>query len=147
MIRVVRVTDLPQDIESLRAEADRDGVRNMGLLISEWQSGEERFAEAGEALFAAFDDEKLVGIGGVTIEAGKRVTAMRMRRLYVLQTSRKRGVGRMLAEAMMKHGFASADLLTCNAQPPGAAEFWDAMGFARVTAADWTHELTRADSI
>ena len=141
MIRFERIVQLPPGIQTLRDEADRDGIRNMGLLVDEWASGTERFAEPGEALFAAFDGDVLVGIGGVTTE--NAAPAMRMRRLYVLRGWRKRGVGRMLAEAMMARGFESADMLTCNARPPGAAEFWDAMGFRRVTAAGWTHELSR----
>lgn len=140
MIRVEPVTELPRDIETLRAEADADGIRNVGLLVADWSSGAERFDKPGEALFAAFDGDTLIGIGGVTIEQDARVTAMRMRRLYVLRAWRGRGVGRALAGAMMKRGFAGAALLTCNARPPGAAEFWDVMGFVRVAAEGRTHE-------
>ncbi|HEY1630706.1 MAG TPA: GNAT family N-acetyltransferase [Rhizomicrobium sp.] len=141
MIRVERVVQLPLDIQTLREEADRDGIRNMGLLVEEWASGFERFDKPGEALFAAFDGGTLIGIGGVTIE--RDAPAMRMRRLYVLCDRRKQGAGRALAAAMMAQGFQSADLLTSNARPPGAAEFWDAMGFKRIAAPRWTHELRR----
>jgi GNAT superfamily N-acetyltransferase len=141
MIRVARITQLPIGTRTLRDEADRGGIRNMGLLLDEWASGFERFDGPGEALFAAFDGDTLVGIGGVANETD--TPAMRMRRLYVLTDWRKRGVGRLLANAMMEHGFRSAARLTCNARPPGAAEFWDAMGFVRVDAANWTHEKRR----
>jgi GNAT superfamily N-acetyltransferase len=141
MIEIRRLTDLPPDIEILRTEAAADGIRNMGVLVADWQSGKERYDKPGEALFGAFDGERLVGIGCVKQEAD--LPAMRMRRLYVLRAARGHGTGRALAQAIMDRGFESADRLTCNAVPPGAGEFWDAMGFERVTADGWTHEKWR----
>ena len=141
MIEIRRLTALPPDIEVLRVEAAADGIRNMGILVADWMSGAERYDKPGEALFGAFDGAWLVGIGCVKIEPA--VPAMRMRRLYVLRKARRHGVGRMLAEAMIARGFEGADRLTCNAVPPGAGEFWDAMGFTRVTADGWTHEMRR----
>jgi GNAT superfamily N-acetyltransferase len=143
MIRVTRITQLQAGIQRLRDEADRDGVRNMGLLVDQWESGAERFDAPGEALFGAFDGDALIGVGGVTIEHG--ADAMRMRRLYVLHDWRKRGAGRALAQLMMATGLESADFLTCNARAtPAAAKFWEAMGFAPVTAPGWTHIFTRS---
>ena len=55
-----------------------------------------------------------------------------------LVTGGSRGIGAMIAR-----GFESAGCLTCNAVPPGAGAFWDAMGFARVTADGWTHEKSK----
>jgi GNAT superfamily N-acetyltransferase len=144
MIRVARITSLPAGIQRLRDEADRANVRNMGMLIDEWETGAERFDEPGEALFGAFDGDALIGVGGVTIEHG--ADAMRMRRLYVLADWRKRGAGRALAQLMMAKGLESADFLTCNARAtPAAAKFWEAMGFAPVTAPGWTHIFTRSN--
>ena len=141
MIDIRRLSALPPDIEVLRSEAAADGIRNMGILVADWLSGVERYDGTGEALFGAFDGARLLGIGCVKVETA--VPAMRMRRLYVLRDARRHGIGRLLAQAMIARGFESADLLTCNAVPPGAAEFWDAMGFARVTADGWTHERRR----
>jgi GNAT superfamily N-acetyltransferase len=142
MIRVGRIFQLPPGIRTLRDEADRDGVRNMGLLIDEWDNGVERFDETGEALFGAFDGNTLIGVGGVTIEAD--ADAMRMRRLYVLRDWRKRGVGRALAQVMIAKGLESADFLTCNARAtPASMKFWEAMRFTAADAPGWTHVYTR----
>jgi len=141
MIEIRRLTDLPPDVEILRSEAAADGIRNMGILVADWQAATERYDKPGEALFGAFDGGRLAGVGCVKTETA--VPAMRMRRLYVLRAARRHGVGRLLAEAMIARGFGSADRLTCNAVPPGAGEFWDAMGFVRVTAEGWTHEMRR----
>ena len=146
MIRIARIFELPNDIRILRAEADGGGIRNMALLVDEWASGMQRFNRPGEALFAAFDGDALAGAGGVTGEPHTSVHAMRMRRLYVLQIHRRRGVGRLLAKNMIRHGFESAPLLTCNARAtPAAAPFWESLGFRPVTAPNRTHELRRAE--
>ncbi len=137
MIDIRHLSDLPPDIEILRAEAAADGIRNMGILVADWRSGAERYDSKGEALFGAFDEGRLVGVGCVKSEP----PAMRMRRLYVLRAARRHGVGSLLARAMIARGFESADRLTCNAVPPGAGEFWEAVGFVRVTADGWTHEM------
>ena len=143
MIRIVRLHDLPAGMEELRAEATADGIRNMGLLVSQWLDGTQRYDKPGEAMFGAFEGERLAGIGCVKIETGAAEPAMRMRRLYVARGARGKGVGRALAVAMIARGFERTALLTCNAVPPGAAEFWDAMGFSRVAAGGWTHEKRR----
>ena len=142
MIRVERIDRLPLDIRNLREEADREGVNNMRLLVEQWTSGALRFSKPGEALFAAYEGDALVGVGGVTCETD--LDAMRMRRLYVRRDWRKRGAGRSLAQAMIAKGFESADLLTCNARATAAAApFWETLGFVPVAAAGHTHELRR----
>jgi GNAT superfamily N-acetyltransferase len=141
MIEIRRLTELPPDIEILQADAAVDGIRNMASLVADWRSGKDRYDMPGEALFGAFDGARLIGVGCVKIEPG--VTAMRMRRLYVLRAARRRGVGCLLADAMIARALESADRLTCNAAPPGASDFWEAMGFKRVTADGWTHEMKR----
>lgn len=140
--------DLPAGIGALAEEAVAEDVGNVARLISDWRSGAERFDKPGEVLVAAFDGVTLVGIGGATIEPhapdGKR--ALRMRRYYVHSAWRRRGVGRALATEVMKHALETCDLLTVNAGVPGAAPFWEALGFVRVTDPTRTHELTKNPS-
>lgn len=113
----------------------------MAMLAVEFGSKGDPFTEPG-ALFAAFVDSDLAGVGGVTPETGLAEPAMRMRRLYVRPAFRRAGVARALAGAMMQQGFQSAPLLTLNAAAsPAAPPFWEAMGFEPV---DWprvTHAL------
>ena len=129
-IQIVRVEgDLLEDFPALRAQADAEGVRNMGLLAQQWAAPDNPFLDPG-ALFAAFTEGELAGVGGVTPQAGLARPAMRMRRLYVIPAMRRHGVGRMLAAAMIQQGLQSAGLLTCNARATAAAPpFWEAMGF------------------
>jgi GNAT superfamily N-acetyltransferase len=141
-VRLVRVTTALRDqMDELRAEADAEGVRNQRMLQRDFLSGEERFEKPGEVLLACYDGEVLVGVGGLTVEPDRSVRAMRLRRVYVRKAWRKRGVGRLLGEALMKRGFETTDLLTLNAGVPDADKFWEALGFSRVVHETRTHEL------
>jgi GNAT superfamily N-acetyltransferase len=131
---------------ALRAEADAEDIRNVARLEEDWRSGAERFRKTGEILLAGFDGQTLVAIGGLTVEPDPSVRALRLRRLYVRPAWRKRGIGRALATALMDHGFRSVNLLTLNAGVPGAAEFWEALGFQRVEHESRTHEFVRPAS-
>lgn len=131
MVQIVRVVEnLPEGFEALRAQAQAEGVRNMTLLADEWTDGSNRFDEPG-ALFAAFLDGDLAGVGGLTPQAGLARPAMRMRRLYVAHGFRRSGVGQALATAMIQQGLQEASILTANARASAAAgPFWEALGFA-----------------
>lgn len=144
MVQIVRVVEaLPEGFDSLRAAARAEGVRNMETLADQWDEGR-GVAEPG-ALFAAYMDGELAGVGGVTPQTGLAEPAMRMRRLYVAPAFRRAGVGQALAGAMIQQGLQAARLLTSNAQASAAAgPFWEAMGFERVEAEGYTHRL-RAD--
>ena len=140
-VQVVRVEErLPDGLDVLRKAARSEGLRNLETLVREWESGV-RFDGPGEALFAGYLDGRLAGVGGVGVQGGDP-GVMRMRRLYVLPSHRRRGVGRALAGAMIQQGLQSARRLTCNASAsPAAAPFWEALGFRRDAGGDWTHVL------
>lgn len=129
-LQIVRVEDdLPEGFPALRALADAEGVRNMGILAGQWAQSDNPFRDPG-ALFAAFADGELAGLGGVMPQTVRDRPAMRMRRLYVAPAARRLGVGRLLASAMMQQGLQAADILIANALATEAApRFWEAMGF------------------
>jgi GNAT superfamily N-acetyltransferase len=131
-VQVVRIDgELPEGFERLRAEAAAEGFDHIERLASEWSSGAQRFRQEGEALFAAFVDGELAGVGAVSHEhLEPALGAMRMRRCYVRPALRRRGVGRALAGAMIQQGLQTARVLTVNAGTPDAPAFWSAMGFA-----------------
>lgn len=131
-VQIVRIEDeLPEDFAALQAQAEAEGVRNMGKLAEQWAEPENPFRDPG-ALFAAFVEGELAGVGGLMPQTVQGRPAMRMRRLYVTPSARRLGVGRLLAAAMMQQGLQSADLLISNALATEAAPlFWEAMGFVR----------------
>jgi GNAT superfamily N-acetyltransferase len=141
MIQLVRIEDgLPDGFEALRLEADREGHNNMSRLAAERSAGEPFFI----ALLAAYAGGELAGVGGLTAEpAPTAEPALRMRRLYVRPASRREGVGRTLASALIQEAFDQTDLVTVHAGDEAAARFWEAQGFLPVVDRPWSHELRR----
>lgn len=142
MLQIVRVVEaLPGGFAALAAVARAEGVRNMQALAQQWGEDGAAFAEPG-ALFAAYVDGELAGVGGVTAQNDLAEPAMRMRRLYVAPTFRRHGVGQALAGAMIQQGLQAARLLIANARASDAAPpFWETMGFEPIEGVDFTHAL------
>jgi GNAT superfamily N-acetyltransferase len=137
MVQLIRIDDaLPDGFEALRAEADAEGHRHMTRLATEVARTPELFI----ALLAAFDDGELKGIGGMTAEPTDP-SAIRMRRLYVAQGARGRGVARSIANALLNEALGQTRLVTVHAGNPGAERFWEAMGFAPVADRPWSHQF------
>jgi len=100
-IRMIR-DRLPQQIADLESEARQEGYRHITRLIDEWSAGDVRFEGNGERLLGAYVDAVLAGVGGMTVEAAMS-GALRMRRFYISPAMRGRGIGRMLALALLDH--------------------------------------------
>jgi GNAT superfamily N-acetyltransferase len=144
MIQIVRVTDaLPDGLDALRVASRAEGFRHIDRLAEDWASGACRFEQDGEALFAAFADGELAGIGGVTRDPDDPAI-MRARRVYVLPHFRGAGAGRALAGAIIEQAFAAAPRISVNTgDRADSAAFWEHLGFARVEILGITHTLAR----
>jgi GNAT superfamily N-acetyltransferase len=128
MIRLERVIDaFPDGFATLRDDARRDGHHMLDTLATEWASRATRFDKPSEALYAAYADEVLAGIGGLTKEPAI-LGALRLRRFYVRVACRRLGVGRALAEKLLEEGGRTSLTLTANAAA-GSEAFWEALGF------------------
>jgi len=136
MIRLERVTGaLPSGLDAMRAEARAENHTMLDTLTNEWESGKTRFNRPGEALYAAYVDDALAGIGGLTVEPGIP-HAYRMRRFYVGRRFRRTGVARALASVLLNaHPGAT---VTANAAT-GSEPFWEALGFVRNQCDGFTH--------
>ncbi|MBY5408511.1 GNAT family N-acetyltransferase [Rhizobium leguminosarum] len=128
-IDILRLRDrLPQEIADLESEARWEGHRHVTRLIDEWSTGAVRFDRDGERLLGAYADGKLAGIGGMTVETAIS-GALRMRRFYIRPAMRGRGIGRMLALALLDHARSFCIVVTVHAGNDGAAKFWESLGF------------------
>jgi GNAT superfamily N-acetyltransferase len=141
---VARLTDLPSTaLSALVAESEQAGWRFVRRLADEWALGANRFDQPGEVLFAAWAEGRLVGVCGLNVDpyaSDRRVR--RVRRLYVLEEFRRRGVGRQLVQAGVAWARGSFAALRLRTESPPAAAFYERLGFRRQTAvADCTHAL------
>jgi ribosomal protein S18 acetylase RimI-like enzyme len=146
-VRIERLHDLPDDrLAPLITESEQAGLRFVGRLAEEWESGRNRFDRSGEALFGALTDRHLVGVCGLNIDpyaVGPRVG--RVRHLDVLTAHRGLGVGKQLVGAVVvaaRGPFVTLRLSTAN---PAAARLYESLGFCRHPGdAHCTHVLELA---
>ncbi|MBA1346649.1 GNAT family N-acetyltransferase [Rhizobium sp. WYCCWR 11152] len=128
-IDIRRLSDrLPREIADLESEARQEGYRHVARLIDEWSIGDNRFQRDGERLLGAYADDALVGIGGMTVDSDIS-GALRMRRFYIRPAMRGRGIGRMLAMALLDRACSFCTVVTVHAGNEGAARFWESLGF------------------
>ena len=144
-IRCARLRELPEDVQALVTESEQAGLRLVRRLVDEWRDGSNRFDRPGEALFAAWRDERLAGVCGLNVDpyAGDERIG-RVRHLYVLVEARRHGVARaLMAEtlAAARGRFPTVRLGTSN---PAAARLYESLGFRPVSEPHCTHRLSLA---
>jgi 8-oxo-dGTP pyrophosphatase MutT (NUDIX family) len=123
----------------MQAESQAEGYRSLERLGADWAANITRFDRAGEALFAAYSDGVLAGIGGLTIDPTVP-DASRMRRFYVRAAYRRSGIGRALATALLDYSKSAGRLVTVNAAT-GSTPFWESLGFVADRRDGHTHIL------
>lgn len=100
----------------------------MERLVEEWESGKNCFEQVGEALMIAYEDGIVAGIGGITVDPVIS-EALRMRRFYIYESFRRRGLARLLTDRLLKSVEALGKEITVHAGTPDAPAFCEAMGF------------------
>ena len=120
-----------------------EGYRFIQSLWDEYESGKNRFDGPDARLFGVFDDQLLIGVGGVQRDPYlNRADVGRVRHVYVLKTYRRQGVGKRLLEGLIEYARVHFGLLTLRTQTQAAATFYEAIGFEnRPEFPDATHYL------
>jgi GNAT superfamily N-acetyltransferase len=143
-MRTIRLSNLTLDSVALLVdESERSGWRFMRRLIDEWLNGINRFDKPGESLFAALDGEQIVGTCGLNIDPYAIDSNVgRLRRLYVLEGYRGRGIGRQLIEVSIKAARPTFLSLRVRTENPQAGLLYERVGFVPViNQKDATHIL------
>jgi len=137
MVCLRRISNLPNGFEGLRADAEAEGHRHMNRLATELEMTPEMF----HAVFTAYIDGSLAGIGAITDEPQPTSEpTWRMRRLYVHRGVRRRCVGRIIASGLLREAANKVRIVTAHAGNDSAARFWEALGFRQAAYKAWTHE-------
>ena len=131
------VAELPVGFARLQAEAAAAGYRHLDRLAAEWTARTLRFDRPGEAFLAGFWGGELAAVGGLTLDPYEP-DALRMRRFYVGQAFRGRGIGRSLVQRLLAP--ARGRRVTVNAAA-GSAAFWGALGLIPEIRDNHTHVL------
>ncbi len=143
-VSIKRLHDLPPDrLADLVGESEKAGFRFLRRLVDDWESGANRFAGSGEALFAAVLGGRVVGVCGLNsdpYQCGGRVG--RVRHLYVAVEFRRRGVGGLLVARVVWMARNSFGRLRLRTDSEGADRFYEVLGFKRCDGeADCTHMM------
>jgi len=129
-----------QGIDQLRAESHAEGYNFLDTLLAEWSSGANRFDQPGEILLGAFDNRRLIAVGGLNRDPFLAdPTIGRIRRIYVRSAWRNRGVGRALVTALLDHACHHFAAVRLRAENPGATRLYERLGFLPIDDPHATH--------
>jgi GNAT superfamily N-acetyltransferase len=130
MISIVQIREWPAAaIEGLLAESEQEGFRFVRRAKEEWLSGANTFSKESEALFAVFEEERLVAMGGINRESERHG---RLRRLYVRREARKRGIGSQLVRHLLAFAGRYHSRVGLRCDTNAADRFYRSLGFRRI---------------
>ena len=147
MNEIKKIDHIPFDgFEALLEESKREGFRFVERLKADWENGKNRFDKTGEVLFGVFEDKKCIAIGGINHDAYVLTSNIgRVRRFYVLQNWRRKGVGNFLLEKIIEYSITHFSKMRLRTNNPKAAKFYEGFGFVTVQSETATHELKMND--
>jgi GNAT superfamily N-acetyltransferase len=142
MVQIARISLPLPGLDALQTEASAEGYAFIERLVSEWESGANRFQGPGEVLCGHLDNGRLAAVGGLNCDpfAG-RADIGRLRRVYVRPAWRRKGIGKALVIALIdeaRFNFAAVRLRAANS---GAARLYETLGFVAIEDSNATHIL------
>ena len=130
-VDIHHITHLPPQILTLEKEAVGEGFRFLTRLIAEWHSGANRFDAPGECLIAAYFNQQLIGIGGLSVDPFGANNTARLRRVYVAGSSRGQQVGQSIVKALLAHATLRFQSVRLYTDTPEGDAFYLHCGFMR----------------
>lgn len=142
-IRPASLRDLP-----IFLDARNEGFVPLQRLLDAAESGDEPFAAPNETFFGARRANDVIAVAGLSQDPyGAAATVGRLRHLYVRPNARRAGVGRSLVAALLEqHGRLHYRTVRLRTYDPGAAAFYEAIGFARTEGSHETHRVDLLDA-
>ncbi|CZT26579.1 GNAT family acetyltransferase [Pseudomonas cerasi] len=140
-VEIRHITHLPPQILALEKEAVGEGFRFVTRLIAEWHSGANRFDAPGECFMAAYLNQQLIGIGGLSVDPYVKTNTARLRRVYVSASSRGHHVGRTLVKALVAHAALRFKNVRLTTDTSAGDAFYLECGFLRIDHDDATHSM------
>lgn len=140
--RIARLVGPPAGVlGALVAESEAEGLHLLRRLVNAWSSGAERFEGPGEALFAAWQAGRAVGVCGLARDPYACAPGIgRVRHLYVGRAARRLGVGAALVREVVQAARGPFYVLRLRTRSPSAAALYEELGFRPAPeVADVTH--------
>lgn len=128
-VRVIETLD-SHSLAPLLEEANTEGFDFIARLEDEYKSGLNRFNRQGEILFAVYEDEKMIAIGGLNNDPYLDDPLVgRVRHIYVLNAFRGKGAGRLLLKAIIEEARRHYAMITLKTETEEASLFYQSLGF------------------
>jgi GNAT superfamily N-acetyltransferase len=142
MVSIEKIKLPVPGMDRLQSEAREEGYSFIQTLVEEWVTGSNRFDAPGEVLCGYLDQGVLVAVGGLNCDpfAG-RADVGRIRRVYVRQAWRNKGIGRALMTTLVDEARKHFRCVRLRAENSGAARLYESMGFAPIASPHATHLL------
>jgi len=103
-MKIRKTTNLPDDIEDLVRESEKEGFAFISRLQTEWIEAENRFDDVGEFLLLASSAGRSIGVCGVNIDPYlSDLSVARLRHLYVSPAYRSRSIGSDLVRTCLEN--------------------------------------------
>ncbi|MFH6785609.1 MULTISPECIES: GNAT family N-acetyltransferase [Methylobacterium] len=139
---MMRLTALEPAANPLLAEAERHGTAFMRRLFLEWDAGANRFDRPGEIILGAWQDDRLVGLGGLNRDPYVAEDDVgRLRHVYVLASHRSLGVGALLVRHLLRDAEGHFRIVRLRAALPESAAFYRRLGFMECGDPAATHVI------
>lgn len=145
LVELQSITQLPPQILVLEKQAIGEGFRFLTRLIAEWHSADNRFAAPGECLIAAYVNQQLVGIGGLSVDPYTQANVARLRRVYVAASSRRQHVGQTLVKALVEQAALRFQSVRLSTDTAAGDAFYRRCGFTRIEDEHATHSMRLVD--
>ena len=133
-------------LNELVNSSSREGHTFLKRMKAQYISGDNRFENNGEGVYAYLRDSQLIAICGLNKDPYlEDQNVGRLRHLYVLPNYRGKGLGRKLVEHVIEESRQHFKLLTLRTFENQAEKFYNALGFntdTMVYSATHLYQLT-----
>ncbi len=113
-------------------ESKEEGFNFLLKLINEYESEKNTFSKTGECLYGIFQEDKLIGIGGLNQNPYTKDNKIgRLRRFYILKDYRRIGLGKLLLKQLLRHAEKYFHVVVLHTDTKQGDEFYCANGFLK----------------
>lgn len=127
-------------IEVLAREAESEGFRFVTRFLADVAARRTSFDGVDDFFLGAFDEQRLLALGGVTADPYLDDAATgRVRHVYVRRSARRQGVGGELVRALEARAWLRYRRLRLRAENPSAARFYEQLGYTATDEPNATH--------
>jgi GNAT superfamily N-acetyltransferase len=144
-MRIISVKTLPKEFDFLVKASVDEGQSFIKRTKDDWENGKNKFDKHGEVFFLAYQNDQVIGCGGVSIDPYTLDQSVgRIRHLYVHPSFRRKGIARHIIQKCIEAATENFKVLRlrANQKTVDSYKFYEAIGFSPVESEEFvTHCL------